>query len=48
MDGDTRLKATLSEDSQRRLVTNPLRVLDSKSPKDAEAIAGAPSILEFL
>jgi histidyl-tRNA synthetase len=42
------LKASLSEDSQRRLVTNPLRILDSKSPKDAEAIASAPSILESI
>ncbi|MFI5300927.1 MAG: histidine--tRNA ligase [Polyangiales bacterium] len=38
----------LSDDSKRRCWTNPLRILDSKSPKDAEAIATAPSILEFL
>jgi histidyl-tRNA synthetase len=41
-------KATLSEDSQRRLGTNPLRVLDSKHERDQEAIAGAPSILESI
>ncbi len=38
----------LSEDSQRRLSTNPLRVLDSKVPKDREVAAGAPKILDFL
>jgi histidyl-tRNA synthetase len=38
----------LSEESQRRLGTSPLRVLDSKSPGDQEVCAGAPSILDFL
>ncbi|UJR80993.1 Histidyl-tRNA synthetase [Sandaracinus amylolyticus] len=38
----------LSEDSQRRLGTNPLRILDSKSEGDKEICAGAPSLLEFL
>ncbi|AKV01882.1 Histidyl-tRNA synthetase [Labilithrix luteola] len=41
-------KDTLSEDSQRRLTTNPLRILDSKDPRDQEAVAGAPTLLEFL
>jgi histidyl-tRNA synthetase len=41
-------KAELSEDSQRRLETNPLRILDSKDPKDAEASRGAPSADEYL
>jgi histidyl-tRNA synthetase len=41
-------KASLSADSQRRLVTNPLRILDSKAPNDIEAAEGAPTILEFL
>lgn len=41
-------KDKLSPDSQRRLSTNPLRVLDSKHPLDQEAIASAPTILEFL
>lgn len=38
----------LSEDSQRRLYKNPLRVLDSKDKKDQELIQGSPSILDFL
>jgi histidyl-tRNA synthetase len=42
------MKANLSDDSQRRLTTNPLRVLDSKHDRDREAIAGAPSILESI
>ena len=40
--------AELSDDSRRRLDSNPLRILDSKAPQDAEAIAGAPSILDLL
>lgn len=42
------VKHLLSEDNQRRAVTNPLRVLDSKEPKDEEIIAKLPSILDFL
>lgn len=38
----------LSEDSQRRLETNPLRVLDSKVPSDQKIAAGAPGVLEHL
>ena len=38
----------LDEDSQRRLLTNPLRILDSKNPALAELIAKAPKMLEFL
>jgi histidyl-tRNA synthetase len=38
----------LSTDSQRRLDANVLRILDSKEEADAEAIAAAPSILEYL
>ncbi len=41
-------KASLSEDSQRRLEKNPLRILDSKDPRDLAAAEGAPSILEVL
>lgn len=41
-------KEALSEDSQRRLTTNPLRILDSKDPRDQEAVAGAPTLLDFL
>jgi histidyl-tRNA synthetase len=44
----TPMKDALSPDSQRRLSTNPLRILDSKHPADAEAIARAPTILEVL
>ena len=40
--------AELSEDSQRRLERNPLRVLDSKAPQDQAIAAGAPRILDFL
>ena len=38
----------LDEDSLRRLETNPLRVLDSKNPQVQEAIADAPSLMEYL
>ncbi len=38
----------LSEDSRRRLETNPMRVLDSKAPQDAGIVAGAPVIADFL
>ena len=41
-------KGTLSEDSQRRLLENPLRVLDSKDKRDQQIVANAPSILEHL
>ena len=44
----TPLKDSLSKDSQRRLEENPLRVLDSKDPADRQAVAGAPSILDYL
>ncbi|MHA8137728.1 histidine--tRNA ligase [Lactobacillaceae bacterium Scapto_B20] len=38
----------LSDDSKERLHKNPLRVLDSKDPKDQEYVAGAPKILDYL
>lgn len=38
----------LSEDSKTRLVENPLRILDSKNPKDQEIVENAPSVLDFL
>jgi histidyl-tRNA synthetase len=41
-------KDKLSNDSQRRLDTNPLRILDSKHPADMEAVEGAPTILDLL
>lgn len=40
--------AELSEDSQRRLATNPLRILDSKAPRDREILEGAPVMTDFL
>jgi len=40
--------AELSDDSQRRLERNPLRILDSKSPADAPFIANAPTFLDTL
>lgn len=41
-------KDLLDEDSQRRLHSNPLRVLDSKNPAMAEMLAGAPQLLDHL
>jgi histidyl-tRNA synthetase len=38
----------LSEDSRRRLSTNPLRILDSKDPADRALVADAPAIDAFL
>src|SRR5215213_1509931 len=38
----------LSEESQRRLSDNPLRILDSKDPRDVEAVQGAPPAGEYL
>jgi histidyl-tRNA synthetase len=38
----------LSEDSQRRLETNPLRILDSKDPRDQEACRAVPPAAESL
>ena len=39
---------SLSPESQARFEKNPLRILDSKDPKDQEIVAKAPSILECL
>ncbi len=41
-------KDLLDEDSQRRLYSNPLRVLDSKNPAMADMLAGAPQLLDHL
>jgi histidyl-tRNA synthetase len=38
----------LDADSQRRLRTNPLRILDSKNPEMADVIEGAPSVLDSI
>ncbi|HTQ47538.1 MAG TPA: histidine--tRNA ligase [Polyangiaceae bacterium] len=40
--------ASLTADSQRRLETNPLRILDSKDERDREAVKDAPSLHQFL
>ncbi len=44
----TQHQSQLDEDSQRRLQTNPLRILDSKNPAMHSLIEGAPKLLEFL
>ncbi|GHF10441.1 histidine--tRNA ligase [Kordiimonas sediminis] len=41
-------KDNLSEDSQRRLETNPLRILDSKNEGDREIIKDAPSVEDHM
>lgn len=41
-------KTDLDEDSQRRLTTNPLRILDSKDSGTREILAQAPRLSEFL
>ena len=38
----------LDEDSKRRLLANPLRVLDSKNPAMQSLIEGAPRLLDYL
>ncbi len=38
----------LSEDSQMRFEKNPLRILDTKNPKEQKLLEGAPSILDHL
>ncbi len=40
--------AELDEDSQRRLETNPLRILDSKNPEMAELVRQAPVLEDSL
>lgn len=42
------VRSQLSEDSQERLEKNPLRILDSKDPRDQAHVAGAPLIDQFL
>jgi histidyl-tRNA synthetase len=41
-------RAELDEDSQRRLHTNPLRILDTKNPAMREVVAEAPMLLDHL
>ncbi len=40
--------SALDEDSQRRLETNPLRILDSKNPDMGELLEQAPRLLDCL
>ncbi len=40
--------ATLDEDSQRRLHSNPLRILDSKNPAMQDLVEAAPKLIDFL
>ncbi|HVR29736.1 MAG TPA: histidine--tRNA ligase [Thermoanaerobaculia bacterium] len=40
--------AELGEDSRRRLDSNPLRILDTKSPSELELLAGAPRLEDSL
>lgn len=42
------VRGELSEDSQERLEKNPLRILDSKDPRDKAHVALAPKIDQFL
>ncbi|BFM20584.1 histidine--tRNA ligase [Gilvimarinus japonicus] len=41
-------KDELDEDSQRRLTTNPLRILDSKAAATQTLLDGGPSLLDYL
>ncbi|ENV32124.1 histidine--tRNA ligase [Acinetobacter gerneri] len=41
-------KHELDEDSQRRLETNPLRILDSKDARTQEILVNAPKLHDFL
>ncbi len=44
----TPLKDQLSEDSQKRLEKNPMRILDSKDENDKKLVAGAPKMADHL
>lgn len=41
-------REALDEDSQRRLQSNPLRILDSKHPATREILVGAPVLTDYL
>ena len=43
-----KFKTDLSEVSQKRLESNPLRILDSKDPKTLEILEKSPSYTDFL
>ncbi len=44
----TPLQAELDEDSQRRLLTNPMRILDSKNPATQGLLQHAPQLPDFV
>ncbi|TDO99390.1 histidine--tRNA ligase [Marinomonas balearica] len=44
----TQYKDELDEDSQRRLETNPLRILDSKDSNTQKVLENAPSLDEYI
>jgi histidyl-tRNA synthetase len=44
----TPIAPSLSAESQRRLTTNPLRILDSKDERDRAAVRDVPSLETFL
>lgn len=44
----TQYRDQLDEDSQRRLSSNPLRILDSKNPAMQTLLSDAPSMLDYL
>lgn len=41
-------KDELDEDAERRLYTNPLRILDTKNPEMQDLVNAAPKLLDFL
>ena len=44
----TGVKAELDEDSQRRLTTNPLRILDSKVEKTQQLLVDGPTFFDYI
>ena len=38
----------LSQESKQRLISNPLRILDSKDPSEKDVISNAPSVLDYF
>ncbi len=44
----TRYESDLDADSQRRLSSNPLRILDTKNKETQDILAGAPDFADFL
>lgn len=44
----SKYESSLSQDSQLRLKTNPLRILDSKSEQDQTIVQNAPSLKTYL